>query len=394
MRLLRALAHPQVRWLWGGQVFSAVGDEVYNVALVWYATSLLGTRAGYLSAIQAASIVICGAFAGLWMDHRDHRKVMIASDLARAVVVLLLPVINQFLPLNVALLLTAVIVVSSLSALFQPAMSGLLPQLLPDRDLLQASNGLMETTSRLARVMGPGLVGLLSRFVPLIHYFTIDRISFLFSAYSLHRVQTTSESAEPGPRLTVRQALLAGHHLVFAKPVVAFVVLTGAIAAATWLFIFPLGMTLLLREKFPADVSSLAMLVAAYGVGNILANVLCAGFTFHRPERWMFSGRVLGGIGFIYLSQAPTLHQMMLACALAATGGPLTDLGFVNLIQRHYRGRDVARVFRYTMVLGNVCLVAVYLSSADLFAWLSVPTVILCNACAVALTGIVGFLFC
>ena len=100
MRIFNALAHRRVRLLWSGQVFSAVGDEVYNIALVWLAAELIGLNAGYVSAIQAASIFVFSLIGGIWVDHHDPRKVMIAADLIRGSVVLLLPLSTLFFPLS------------------------------------------------------------------------------------------------------------------------------------------------------------------------------------------------------------------------------------------------------------------------------------------------------
>jgi DHA3 family macrolide efflux protein-like MFS transporter len=393
MRILQALSHRQIRRLWGGQVFSAVGDEVYGIAMVWYAADLLGVGAGYLSAVQAGAVFFFGLVGGVWMDHRDHRKVMVAADVARGIVVLALPVVAYFRPLTLGILIPAAIAVSSFSAFFNPAMNALLPQLIENRALLQASNGLMETTSRIARVIGPGIVGLLSRFVPLIHYFTLDAVSFFTSAVSVHHVRHAG-SAPPhdSSRLSFKETLLVGQRLACSQPVVAYVVFSGIMAASAWMFILPLGMTLLLRERVPANLGALGFLLAAYGVGNITSNVVISNFVFLRPERWMYSGRIIGGIGFAFLSLSSTLEQMMVAAAIAAAGGPLADLGYINLLQNHFRGRDVARVFRYAMAISNGGLLAAFLLSPQLFAHFAVAHVIFASAILILLTGALGFL--
>ena len=46
MFILKTLTHRPIRLLWGGQVLSAVGDELYKVALIWVAVGLVGARAG------------------------------------------------------------------------------------------------------------------------------------------------------------------------------------------------------------------------------------------------------------------------------------------------------------------------------------------------------------
>lgn len=393
MRVLKALSHKQIRRLWAGQLFSCMGDEVYHIAMVWYAASLVGFNAGYVSAIHAASMFVFSLIGGIFVDHRDHRRVMLAADVIRGLVVLSLPLIGSFYTLNLWILIPAAILVASLNAVFTPAMNALLPQLVDDRPTLQAANGLMETTSRLARVAGPGLIGLVGKFIPLIHYFTIDAISFFISAWSIRGIQADSATAgTPRPRLSFKDNMLAGHRLVWSQPIVSFVLFTGAVAGAAWLFILPLGITLLVRDRLPADVSAVGWLISAYGFGNVVSNLSLIQITIHRPERWMFAGRMVAGVGFALLCLSQNLHQMMIACAIAALGGPMTDLAYVNLVQTHFRGVDVARVFRYSLAIGHGCLLLVLVSSPSLFKLSSVTTVIASGAVLIFLLGAVGFL--
>src|SRR4051812_41032216 len=105
LRIFTVLAQRPIRRLWTGQLLSAIGDEIYAIALVWYATDLIGVKAGYVTALQAGAVFIFSLLGGLWIDHRDLRKVMINTDLARGAVVLLLPLATLFMPINLWLLI-------------------------------------------------------------------------------------------------------------------------------------------------------------------------------------------------------------------------------------------------------------------------------------------------
>ena len=394
MRLLSALADTRVRRLWSGQALSAVGDEVYNIAMVWFAAEMIGLSAGYLSAVQAASVFTFSLIGGLWADHTDHRRVMIAVDLVRGGAVLILPVIAWFTPLTLWMLVPVAITVSSLSAFFNPALSAYLPEIIDEPELLRASNALMETTGRLARNLGPGVVGALSAFIPLVHYFTIVALSFFSSAWSVSGVHAKAPAHRSTSSSTgVWSGLLAGHRLTCSQPTVAYVIFTGGIAGAGWLFVFPLGMALHVRAQLPADVGALGLLVFAYGIGNLSSNILISGFAFARPARWMFLGRLFSGVGFMLFSGATTLPQMMACCALTAVGGPVADLGFINLLQKYFRDADLARVLRYGMALAYGGLLVLLLLSPQLFSWFSVSKVIFSCAVVIFVCGAAGFVF-
>jgi len=93
MRLFHPLSDPPIALLWAGLTTSAVGDNLFSIALTWVAIGLFGPAAGYLTALQAA-IVLLGAGAlpdgggghdGNWRTngrhhHGDTGPDAIASD--------------------------------------------------------------------------------------------------------------------------------------------------------------------------------------------------------------------------------------------------------------------------------------------------------------------------
>jgi len=73
----------RIAMLCAGLALSAVGDQLYQVAVSWVAVNALGSSAGYLSALQAATFLVV-LLIGSWVDRYDERRVMIVADLARA----------------------------------------------------------------------------------------------------------------------------------------------------------------------------------------------------------------------------------------------------------------------------------------------------------------------
>jgi MFS transporter, DHA3 family, macrolide efflux protein len=393
MRIFKVLARRQIRLLWAGQVFSGVGDEIYNIALVWFAADLIGLNAGYIASIQAASIFALSLVGGVWADHRDNARIMITADLVRGFAVLVLPLSTAFAPLGLSLLIPIAIIVSSLSALFNPALKAFLPEIIDDRKVLETTNGLMETTNRFARVIGPGFIGLVGPFLPVIHYFTMDAISFFASAWSISMVHKEGKGAPSVyDKSGLFESLKASQRLARQDNMMSYLFFTGSIAGAAWMFIFPLGITLYLREHIHSDVGTLGKVIFGYGLGNITSTLILSNFSIARPGRWYFVGEIFGGVGFVLFAHSQTLHQAMAACALAAAGGPMADLGLVNLFQRRFRGRDLVRVHRFNMALSYGYLLLGFLISPSLFRSFSVANVVLGSACLIGLPGIIGLI--
>ena len=393
-RMLSPLKHRRLSYLWGGQVFSAIGDELYAVALVWMAATLVGTKAGYIVAVQAASVLICSLFGGIWADQWDHRRTMFFVDLLRGFAVLLLPLaaIGGFQSIEVLILVT--VVVSSCRAFFEPALRACLPRLAGSRELLQTTNALMETTSRLAKILGPGLLGILSQAIPVIHYFTFDAVSFFVSAFSIHKLKTDLPNEVIEKKMsgfsTIKEGLTGGYFLSHSRPLIHFVILTDAIVNSAWLFIFPLTIGILIHEKMPDQISALGLLVGAYGVGNLASNLVLGSIVIRRFDRCLFWGRIIAGTGVIILANAPSFAIMMIAAAFAAIAGPMADLSKLSLIQQAFQPRDIAKIYRFNMVASYLVFLFALLISPTIFSLVSVASAISVAAAVMVFFGLLG----
>ena len=111
---------------------------------------------------------------------------MIGADLIRALV-LVLAVLEWTLRGHITAftLLGLTVVLAIGQAVFRPALQGMLAPLVGERDRLPAANALLDTTDRIARLLGPGLVALLAAWLPPRHFLSLDAASFLASAIAL-----------------------------------------------------------------------------------------------------------------------------------------------------------------------------------------------------------------
>src|SRR5215471_16590899 len=75
------------RFTWSGQVVSEVGDHFNNIAVFSLALANTGSGiavAGILLA-RGAAVMIAGPVAGVFLDRMDRRRIMILSDITRAI---------------------------------------------------------------------------------------------------------------------------------------------------------------------------------------------------------------------------------------------------------------------------------------------------------------------
>ncbi len=374
--------------LWGGQLASSLGDEVNRVATVWIATRLWGPGAGRLAALHALSACAMSLAGGALVDRRPLRSVLVGADALRCAAVLCVPLGAALGAPLTPLLVASVVVCAGLSAVFDPALRALSTSLAAEGER-GATNALIESTVRFARVLGPSLVGALSSAVPMVQFFTLDAATFALSALSVAAIGRLHD-APPAAAAAPTSALRATLAEALRDPTLRYAVATSTVVGAAWWLMLPLGMTLLLEARGARDVSSVAAALAAYGAGNLASNLAVGNFADRRPTSLLYGGRLVAGVGFTLFALAPSQPLRLAAAAVAAAGGPLCDVGFLALLQDRFAGARLAQVYRAVQALGYGAMCALFFASPWLFRVFGAPRVALAAALTIALGGATG----
>jgi len=392
--MLRALRNRTIALLWTGQALSAIGDEIYRVALIWLAVGLIGADTGYLAAGQFASLLLLSLIGGKWADNWDPLPTMVWVDGLRAALVLVPVALYYLTPLSLTPLVFVAILVSALSAFFDPALQSSLPEFCPNTSSLQAANGLMGITARLARVAGPGIVGFLSTFVPIIHFFTIDALSFAISAISVGALKNKriakADRPKVKPAITFSEAVKSGFRLIRRTPGMNYIMGAKATTTAMWNLAYGLGLALLVSRISPHDIKAFGLVVASYGAGNLGGALILGNMQRRNPIHLMFGGYIWLGAGFVMVGLAPSLGWAMLAAAFPAIGGPLNDMPFFDLVQTQFQVKDLAKVFRLRMALENGATLIVMLAAPLILKMISVNVLIVVCGGTMVLAGVCG----
>lgn len=400
---LRPLRHGPLALLWAGLATSSIGDQLFAVALSWIAVQVMGTAAGYLTAVQPASVLLVALLAGGWADRVPHRGLMVAADLGRATV--LVGLIALWLGRGqppIWSLVATVVVLAGGQALFRPAAQAMLPGLVGDRALLPAANGLMETTERIARLVGPGLVGMLAAFVPLVHYVTLDVATFVLSALAVLgtiRLRPLPRAAAPA-RANIIAAMLRGFRVMGRQPVMALWLLFGAPGSGIWYTVLFLATPLMLTTLPGRGLADYGMVLASYGFGNIAAALFIGGAPMpRRAGRMVFAADlVLGGglaamgAAYLLLPAGWVLPAFCAAAAVGSVGGPMSDIPVAVLRQTRLAPEDQAAAMRATLVVWNAGTLVALVGAPAVFGAIGVAPAVVAGGLAIVGFGAVGLL--
>ncbi|QND51993.1 MFS transporter [Phyllobacterium sp. 628] len=372
MQFIKLLSRRSIGLLWSGLALSAIGDQLYTVALSWIAVDIFGPSAGYITAVKSAIILAVLFFGGTMSDQWDRRRTMIGADLCRCAVLVLVVAVwmveGQPDPWVLAL---AVAVLAAGEALFLPALQTILPQLVAkEPELLPGTNALLDATNRLARLLGPGLIALAGAIIAPIHFFTANALSFLLSAAAIAALPLQSRlPAQPASseRKHPFFSLLYGYRAMHRQPMLGFLLDSNAFISGAWYVAFFLAVPLIISSQFDASLTTgfglYGLVIAAFGVSNLIANLIVGNRPMpEQPARMIFLGVCATGTGILLMALACIapisdhwrLSAFILASGLSGFGGPFKDIAFATLRQTLLPSADIAPATRAYIVTTHI----------------------------------------
>ena len=400
MSFLKALRMPHIALLWSSQVLSAIGDYFYLIAVTWIAVKTSGSDVGLVTGVEIFTRLAFSLLGGVYADRWNRRFIMVSADMLSAASVAVVAILALTGGLQFWHLIVVAALVGSLGALFDPALQASLPALTGDERTLQATNGLMDVTRRLARILGPGLVVLL--FLPLAHLFTLDAVSFVISAlavlalgsrYAWQPVRTEQQREVRGVRGIIQEAA-GGVRLVSARKPLFWALIAVGISNFVWGAAFIVGLPLLVARGLGNTVGAYGLIISAYGVGNVLSNLVVGSLHITRRVLAVFLGKCILGAGFLLLAFAPSVPVALLACALAAIGGPLGDIMTLTMLQTELPSNQLGKAYSLRMMLENGGSLLGSFLAVPLFSVVSVPLgITLCSILLLVIgaAGVVRF---
>ncbi|HKE62145.1 MAG TPA: MFS transporter [Nitrospira sp.] len=303
-QLLKARDFSLLFW---GQMTSQVGDSLNRVALLWFVYQLTGSamKMVVIGLLQTIPPLILGPLIGVYLDRANKKTVMVWVDIARTVLVLLIPLLYAFGELTLERLYAAVFLLAIVSTVFGPALSSAVPQLVR-RDQLTAANALLQTTTNTGLLLGPLLSGIGIALIGSQNVLYVDAATFFVSALCLIavRLRPIEAASGEGRRGTWTQELMAGVRFVCVEQTVLALMVTAALyslAASAFAFMLPV----FAEQNLSVGALELGALWSALGVGMLAASTWLASLSqgdLHGRFTLIFRSMAVGGLAMCGLS--------------------------------------------------------------------------------------------
>jgi MFS family permease len=371
----RLREHPYVHLLrdarfsafWLGQAISMFGDRLHQIALgaLVYATTGSFMATGLVFLMAAIPNLFLGPIAGGFVDRWDQKRVMVVSDLLRALLVLLIPMAAA---IDIVLVYPMALVVTCVSLFFRPARAAVVPRIVRPDDLL-AANSALWTAESVADIVGYPIGAAFVAFVgaELALAFWVDAATYLVSAVLIMSlvvppvVRTAARTAGSALR-AFRDELAEGWAVMRSHPVLLQNTLVGAVAQMCIGAMITLPLAYVEQafgDRYMDPVEAWGLLEASIGLGNLIGGIAVGLIGVRlRKGRMVVAGLLSMGLAVTLLGLTTELPLALLTAGIVGIANLVyvvpTQTIFGEITPEGFLGRVVA--IRSSIVMGSMTL--------------------------------------
>src|SRR5713226_8375291 len=329
--------------LWWGQLVSEVGNRFHWIAVSLWVYNLTGSASAVSFAVSSMFVgsLVVGLWAGVLVDRLNRKTILVASDLARAILVALIP---WLIHLNIALVYLDLVLISVGSAFFRPAIFGIVPAVVSRRDLMPA-NSFFNAMDSGTDIFGPALAGVLAYaygYAPLLY---VDAATYVVSGLCT-LVMSVGSTPKPPERAKERLASGLIEGLRYIR--------RDRLQRGLFVLIFPsylVGSGLnSLQTPFAKGVvgitdAQFGTFNSVWGLGFTVASLILGWF----GARARKSHIILGGFSLVFLatglmSFSRSFEFLMMTAFLVGFANTLYYVGLSTVVMEHTPAELIGRV--------------------------------------------------
>lgn len=380
--MLDILSHPVYRRLFAAQALSLIGTGLTTVALGLLAYDLAGADAGAVLgtalALKMVAYVGVAPIAGAFAAHLPRRAFLVALDLSRAALVLLLPFVDQIWQIYVLVFLF-----QAFSASFTPTFQATIPDVLPkERDYTNALS-LSRLAYDLESLLSPLLAGFLLTLVSFHWLFAGTTLGFLASALLVVSVALPSVR-KPADQANFASRLTRGAVIYLRTPRLRGLLALSFTAAAAGAMVI-VNTVVYVRESLGGTDRDVAIYFAFFGLGS-MAVALSLPRVLDRiaPRTAMLGGAVLLATALVAGHFGPAHGSGLGLWLLLGVGSSLVLTPGGLLLRRSSRPEDRPALFAAQFALSHACWLVAYPAAGWLGRWIGLDATFLVMAAGAA----------
>lgn len=340
---LRPLHVRNYRLFFIGQTASQIGSGMVPVAIA-FAVLAHGSASdvGYVLTAEAVPLVVFLLIGGVVGDRISRRLLMLLADCLRtlAEVALGLWVLEGHPPLWGFMMLSALMGVGQ--AFFNPAMTGIMPQLVR-AEILQQGNALSGISTSTGAIIGPAIAGVIVAAANPGWAILADGATYFISVVSLALIRIDWSAAEHPESFVA--LLREGWREFWSRTWLWTVVIQSAFVNMLFASLFVLGP--LVAKQSLGGASSWGAILAVFGVGAVVGGVVMLRVRPRRPLLVANMFALLYPIPLFFIGTRSAVAIIAISAFLTGVGVAVFDVQWTTTMQREIPANVLSRVSAY-----------------------------------------------
>lgn len=336
------------------QTISLFGSSLVQFAIIWYIT--LHTQSGVMMSIAT----LCGyvpqmcisLFAGVWVDRYSRKFMCMLSDGLIAIATLMV-MLCFFMGIgSVELLFIVLLVRSCMTGIQTPAVSAILPSLVPEEALVKV-NGIQGTINSLMMFLSPALSGMVLSMMDIEYTFFIDILTAIIGIGMMFFVYVPPYEKKLSEKSMLEDMKITRDYLKTKRMIGSFLLFMFLVS----FFISPAAFLtpLMVSRFYGAEVWRLSMSEMTFSLGAITGGILISSWGgFRQHLTTVLAATIVYGAMMIGLGVSTTFLLYLLFNFLIGISMPCFNAPSQSYLQKEVEGSMLGRIFSLVQIV-NAC---------------------------------------
>lgn len=339
------------RRLLSASLLSGIGSWFNNVALLSLLLHLTGSglAIGITLAVRTLPYLVMGPIGGILADRINRKTILLISDFARVAFALSFLLVHSLSQVWIAY--AATLGLALFSALYSPARTAVIPQLVRPQHVI-AANSLEQSTTGLVMALGSALGGLVTASFGVEAAFIVNAASFLASGLICWSIRFPNNpflpqyknSVDRAKDLHLENSPAPSFWAVFHQSRLIQIISIQALLWSIGGGVINVLVSVYGFQVFHGGNLGVGILYGALGVGFLISGLIA-----HRFAGWLrlsaVSAAVLEGLGHVFVSQSPNLWVAALFLVLSTIGAGVSNASIGSLVMKSVSQQVHGRVF-------------------------------------------------
>tara|TARA_B110000238_G_scaffold175799_1_gene196382 strand:- start:356 stop:1696 length:1341 start_codon:yes stop_codon:yes gene_type:complete len=358
--MLEPLKNMSYRHLFAAQVIALLGTGLTTVALALLAYDLAGDEAGTVLgtalALKMVAYVTIAPIVGGLATALPRKRVLVALDLCRAGFVLCLPFVNEIWQIYMIIFL-----MQSCSAGFTPMFQATIPDIISDEKTYTKALSLSRLTYDLESLVSPALAAVALIFMSFNVLFAFNSVAFFISSILVvTAILPKKEKKQNAKIISVWKKVSFGIRAYLATPRLRGLLALSLASASAGAMVI-VNTVVIVRDGFGLEAQDVALALAAYGGGSMLAALTLLKLLERLPDRpVMLAGAAFLAIGLLAGSAVSVFFWLLPVWFLLGCSASLINTPTGRLLRRSSAKEDRPAYFAAQFSLSHACWLITY----------------------------------